>query len=52
MAKKYKLFDPFCDFDLIFTAAITGEKLSNILFTINQEFTGKHKYLDLGMDLS
>ena len=25
--KKYKLFDPFCDFDLIFTAAITGEKI-------------------------
>ena len=25
--KKYKLFDPFCDFDLIFTAAFTGEKI-------------------------
>ena len=25
--KKYKLFDPFCDFDLIFTAAVTGEKI-------------------------
>jgi hypothetical protein len=25
--KRYKLFDPFCDFDLIFTAAITGEKI-------------------------
>jgi hypothetical protein len=24
---KYLLFDPFCDFDLIFTASITGEKI-------------------------
>ncbi len=24
---KYKLFDPFCDFDLLFTAAIVGEKI-------------------------
>ena len=25
--KKFKLFDPFCDFDLLFTAAYTGEKI-------------------------
>ena len=24
---RYSLFDPFCDFDLIFTASITGEKI-------------------------
>ena len=25
--KKFKLFDPFCDFDLLFTAAYSGEKI-------------------------
>ena len=25
--KQYELFDPFCDFDLLFTAAYTGEKI-------------------------
>ena len=27
MAKKFKLFDPVCDFDLLFTAAYSGEKI-------------------------
>ena len=25
--KQFELFDPFCDFDLLFTAAYSGEKI-------------------------
>ena len=49
MEKFKKIKDPFGDFDFIFSAAFSGQKILNILYITKVEHMAKLKYLDLEM---